>query len=69
MADPVVTLTLTSYEFSRGEIQAFLDEIGNQDGFPANALITVTHDCDDKSRGAREYTLTASTAYRTASDS
>lgn len=61
MTDPEVSVTLTDTEFTRGEIQAFLDEIGGQDGMSANALIEVTHTIG---AGPTLYTLKASTAFR-----
>lgn len=64
MTEPEVTVTLTDYEFSRGEIQSFLDEIGSQDGIASNALISISHDCKIPGQGCGEYTLSASSANR-----
>jgi hypothetical protein len=68
VTDPVVTVTLTDYEFSVGEVQAFLDDVRSRDGIAANALITITHDCPKQGYGRGQFTLSASSENRTKGD-
>lgn len=67
MSEPEVIVKLTGYTFSASEIREFLDEVSRQvgSGMSPNALIAIEHQCTT-GVGAREYTLTASTAYREA---